>query len=56
MTRTLPRFLTGAALFAAPLSLCLLATSLAAQDPTKPLPKDTAKATPKPAPGDTTNS
>ena len=56
MTRTVTRFLTGAALFAAPLSLCLLATSLAAQDPTKPLPKDTAKATPKPAPEDTTTS
>ena len=45
MTRNLPRFLTGAAMLAAPLSLCLLALPLAAQDTTaKAVPKDTAKA------------
>jgi peptidyl-prolyl cis-trans isomerase SurA len=54
MTRNLPRFLTGAAMFAAPLSLCLLASPVGAQDTTAKAvkaPKDTAKVTALPVDG-----
>ena len=56
MTRLLTRFLTGAAILAAPLSLAVRPTPVAAQPPTqppvtKPAPKDSTQ---KPAPRDTT--